>query len=120
MKKKYMILILIGLFVFIPDINALVKLEDCEAVTGSALNSWLKDAFKFVQYAGIGVAIVLTVIDFIGVIAGSKEDDLKKAFDRTIKRLIAVILLLLTTVIVTWIIDLINPVVDIPNCVDKI
>lgn len=91
----------------------------CEEV--GALNTWIKNAFKFVQYAGVGLAVVLTAVDFIQVIGGSKDDDLKKAFDRTVKRLIAVVLLLLTTVLVTFIIDIIvNPVVDtdIPNCVE--
>lgn len=84
---------------------------------GGELNRWLKNALRFTQYAGVGLAVVLTAFDFVQVIGGSKDDDLKNVFNRTIKRLVAVVLLLLTTVLVGWIINLVAPVIDIPNCV---
>ena len=88
---------------------------------GGELTSWLTNALKFVQYAGVGLAVVLTAVDFIQVIGGSKDDDLKKAFDRTVKRLIAVVLLLLTTVLVNFIITVfINPALGegkVENCI---
>ena len=91
---------------------------NCEEL--GALNEWIKNAFKFVQYAGVGIAVVLTAVDFIQVIGGGKDEDLSKAFSKVVKRLIAVVLLLLTTVIVSFVIDIVNPVMDdasIPNCV---
>ena len=56
------------------------------------------------------------------LIGGSKDDDLKNAFSRTVKRLIAVVLLLLTSVFVGWIIDIVAPVsdVNIPDCVEGV
>lgn len=97
--------------------------SECEYVLGNEFNTWLKNAFRFAQFASIGLAVVLTAFDFVKVVAGSKEDDLKNAFSRTIKRIIAVILLLLTTVLVGFVIDIVNPVIDdanIPNCVEGI
>lgn len=91
---------------------------DCNSL--GELNTWLKNAFKFVQYAGVALAVVLSTMDFIQVIGGSKDDDLKNAFNRTVKRVIAVILLLLTGVLVGFIIDIVAPVTDIPNCVEGI
>ena len=91
---------------------------DCNSL--GELNNWLKNAFKFVQYAGVALAVVLSTMDFIQVIGGSKDDDLKNAFNRTVKRVIAVILLLLTGVLVGFIIDIVAPVKDIPNCVEGI
>lgn len=91
---------------------------DCGSL--GELNTWLKNAFKFVQYAGLALAVVLTTMDFVQVIGGSKDDDLKNAFNRTVKRVIAVILLLLTGVLVGFIIDIVAPVSDIPNCVEGI
>lgn len=86
---------------------------------GAELIVWLKNALKFTQYVGVGLAVVLTAVDFIQVVGGSKEDDLKKAFDRSIKRLIAVVLLLLTSVIVTFIIQtfIVPTIGDIDNCI---
>lgn len=126
MKKKF-IMLLILLTLFIPvsakafDLNLFQVLDGCDAV-GSELNTWLKNAFKFVEFAGVGLAIVLTAVDFIQVIGGSKDDDLKNAFSRTVKRLIAVVLLLLTSVFVGWIIDIVAPVsdVNIPDCVEGV
>lgn len=94
----------------------------CEEL-GGEFTKWLSDAFKIIQYVGVGLAIILTAVDFVQVIAGSKDDELKKAFDRSIKRLVAVVLLLLTTVLVTFITGtFIDPVVDtdIPNCVKNV
>lgn len=91
---------------------------DCNSL--GELNTWLKNAFKFVQYAGLALAVILTTLDFVQVIGGSKDDDLKNAFNRTVKRVIAVILLLLTGVLVGFIIDIVAPVSDIPNCVQGI
>ncbi|MDD3187606.1 MAG: hypothetical protein PHD02_03995 [Bacilli bacterium] len=130
-KKKYMIFI-IALFIsfaVIPKVDALsinpfIPVLDggvsCEVI-GGEVTAWVKNAFKIVQYVGVGLAVVLTAVDFIQVIGGSKDDDLKKAFDRSVKRLIAVVLLLLTAVIVNFIVStFIDPVVDtdIPNCVE--
>lgn len=127
--KKIFISLIIVICLTIPFSNVLALdltdgfqiLADCEVVDGE-LNEWLKNAFKFVQYVGIAIAFVLTAMDFIQVIGGSKDDDLKNAFNRAMKRVIAVILLLLTTVIVSFVIDIINPVIDteIPNCVEGI
>ena len=83
MKKKF-IMLLILLTLFIPvstkafDLDLFQVLDGCDAV-GSELNTWLKNAFKFVEFAGVGLAIVLTAVDFIQVIGGSKDDDLKNA-----------------------------------------
>lgn len=91
----------------------------CEEI-GGEFTTWLNGALKLVQYIGTGLAIVLTAVDFIQVVGGSKDDDLKKAFDRAIKRLVAVILLLLTSVLVSFIVGtFIDPVVDtdVPNCI---
>ena len=127
--KKIFISLIIVICLTIPFSNVLALdladgvqiLANCEVVDGE-LNEWLKNAFKFVQYVGIAIAFVLTAMDFIQVIGGSKDDDLKNAFNRAMKRVIAVILLLLTTVIVSFVIDIINPVIDteIPNCVEGI
>lgn len=125
MKKKYILLILICLFIPVStkalDLDLFQVLDNCDSI-GSKLNTWLKNAFKFVEFAGVGLAVVLTAVDFIQVIGGSKDDDLKNAFNRTVKRLIAVVLLLLSSVIVGFIIDIVAPVsdVDLPNCVEGV
>ena len=128
--KKILLCLILGLILIIPikEVNAfnisdyVQVLDGCEVV-GNELNTWMKNAFKFVQFVGIALAVILTALDFIQVIGGSKDDDLKNAFGRSIKRLIAVILLLLTTVLVGFVIDIVNPVIDdanIPNCVEGI
>ena len=93
----------------------------CEVI-GEEFQEWIKNVLKIVQYAGVGLAVVLTAIDFIGVISGSKDDAMGKAFGRALGRLGAVVMLLLVSVLVNFIIGtFIDPVVDdvtIPNCVD--
>lgn len=119
-KALFIVFLILCLVVPISNISAyqatdLVQvLDDC---TIGGLETWLKNAFTLVKYVGVALAIVLTAVDFIQVIGGSKDDDLKNAFNRTIKRLVAVILLLLTTVLITLIIDIVAPVQEIPNCV---
>lgn len=123
MKKIFIVLtIIICLILPISQVCALeatdfVNVLD-DPVLGS-LDTWIKNALKFVQYIGIALAIVLTAMDFIKAVGGSKDDDLKNAFGRTVKRVIAVILLLLTTVIVNFIIDIYNQV-DTTHPVDKL
>lgn len=125
MKKKYILLFLISLFIPVSikalNLDLFQVLDGCDAI-GNELNTWLKDAFKFVEFAGVGLAVILTAVDFIQVIGGSKDDDLKNAFNRTVKRLIAVILLLLSSVIVGFIVDIVAPIsdVDISNCVEGV
>jgi len=136
MKNKLILLIMVVTLFSTVSVHALnynivPMLDDspavnvgCEAISGG-LTDWLKNAFTIIRFAGVGLAIILTALDFIGVVGGSKEDDLKKAFDKTIKRIVALILLLLTTVIVDLIITFVNPIVSkdnpsIPNCSDKI
>lgn len=128
--KKILLCLILGLILIIPikevsafNISDYVQVLDGCEVVGNELNTWMKNAFKFVQFVGIALAVILTALDFIQVIGGSKDDDLKNAFGRSIKRLIAVILLLLTTVLVGFVIDIVNPVIDdanIPNCVEGI
>jgi len=131
--KKIFIGLIIVICLTIPFSNALALdlmvtdyvqvLADCEVIDNS-LNEWINNAFKFVQYAGIGLAVVLSTMDFVQVIGGSKDDDLKNAFNRTMKRLIAVILLLITTTLISFIIDISNVArgdnPEIPNCVEGI
>lgn len=125
MKKKYILLFLISLFIPVSikalNLDLFQVLDGCDAI-GNELNNWLKGAFKFVEFAGVGLAVILTAVDFIQVIGGSKDDDLKNAFNRTVKRLIAVILLLLSSVIVGFIVDIVAPIsdVDISNCVEGV
>lgn len=125
MKKKYILLFLISLFIPVSikalNLDLFQVLDGCDAI-GNELNTWLKGAFKFVEFAGVGLAVILTAVDFIQVIGGSKDDDLKNAFNRTVKRLIAVILLLLSSVIVGFIVDIVAPIsdVDISNCVEGV
>lgn len=127
--KKFRIFIFI-VFIFLISINTVnalnidnysMLLADC-TVLDAELNNWLKNAFKFVQYAGVGLAVILTAVDFVQVVMGAKDDELKSAFNRTIKRLLAVVLLLLTGVIVSFVIDIIAPVseITIPNCVENV
>ncbi len=88
-----------------------------EVITGD-FKAWLTNAFSFMRNVGVAVCVLLTVVDFVSVIIGAKEDDLKNAFNRSVKRLIAAILLILTPVLVNFIIDIVNSTsgVDLENC----
>ena len=91
----------------------------CSSIYGGGLGDWINNFFTFVKYVGLALVVVLSTMDFLKVVIGDKDDELKKAFSRFVKRFIAVILLFLTPVLIDLAFSVISETpVDI--CVDYI
>ncbi len=136
--KKTIFVLLIVFFCGITCVNAksfetdsitlanITKLDDkdwdsksCDSVLGkiddkTAPAYYLNFAFKLIKYIGIAMLLVLSIADFAKAIVNEK-DTLKKAASRTIKRLIACILLFFLPIIITFILELLGWITP-PTC----
>lgn len=88
---------------------------NCGVLSGD-LSKWLLNILRLIRYIGPALLIILSILDFIKAIASSKDDDMKKAIDKFIKRLIAIILLFLLPLILEYIIKLFLENITDPFC----
>ncbi|MBE6139133.1 MAG: hypothetical protein E7174_01315 [Firmicutes bacterium] len=69
------------------------------------LISWIANIIKWGKYLVPVIVIVLGILDFIKAIAADKEDEMKKAQGRFVKRLIAAALIFIVPFIIEFILD---------------
>lgn len=92
----------------------LTESDDIELITGDltvtdgcemfqSLNSLIKEIFTFLQIAGVILVIVLGMLDFLKAVSLGEQDTIKKAFSKTVKRILIVIILFLLPVLIDWI-----------------
>jgi len=82
--------------------------SSCKDIYGGELGDWINNVFTFVKYAGLALVVILTTMDFLKVVTSEKDDSLSNAFNRFVKRCIAVILLFLTPVLINFVFDLLG------------
>ena len=91
----------------------LTESDDIELITGDltvtdgcemfqSLNSLIKEIFTFLQIAGIILVIVLGMLDFLKAVSLGEQDTIKKAFSKTVKRIVIVIILFILPVLIEW------------------
>lgn len=68
----------------------------------------LHDIVWFIFIAGVLLAVILGMVDFIGSVVSAKDDSMKKAWGRFIKRIVAVAILLLLPVVLEFLLTQIN------------
>ena len=94
----------------------LTENEDIQLITGDltatdgcemflSLNSIIKEIFTFLQIAGVILVIVLGMLDFLKAVSLGEQDTLKKAFSKTVKRIIIVIILFILPVLIDWLLS---------------
>ena len=66
---------------------------------------WVNNIFKWIKYILPVIVIVFGIVDFIKAIADEKDDEMKKAQSRFIKRLIAAALAFIIPFIITFILE---------------
>lgn len=71
----------------------------------SRLLVWINNILKWIKYILPVLVIILGIIDFIKAIAAEKDDEMKKAQGRFIRRLIAAALAFIVPLIITFILD---------------
>ena len=69
------------------------------------LLAWIRNIIKYIKYFLPVIVIVLGILDFIKAIASSNDDDMKKAQDKFVKRLISAALVFLVPLIIGFIMD---------------
>ncbi len=97
--------------------------EECSSYLGSIAKStdpayYLHFAFNLMKYAAILILFALTVVDFFQSATSDKEDSIKKAFYKAIKRLIIVVIIFFIPIIVEFIFELFGIITD-PSCLTK-
>ncbi len=118
MKKffKWYNILFIGLLIFIlvepalaVEIETKVELvakEGCEIVDGGELKELLQTILDYIRIAGIALAVILQIADYVKAIFGSNDDSMAKANKRFVTRLIAIGLLFLVPSLLNFILSL--------------
>lgn len=112
MKKRYFVLFIFCSF-FIFTSNVFAAYDQISTATGcnvipNELRDFLIWIFRIIQIAGMVITMVLGIVDFMTATASDKDDAMKKASSRFIKRVMALVILLLSPLLVNLILDLIN------------
>lgn len=94
--------------------------NSCDSILGSVNNHdapayYLNFAFNILKYIAIIALFVLTVLDFAKAVASSDNDALKKALQKTIKRLVICIVIFFLPRLINFILGLLG-IVDDPTC----
>ena len=120
MKKffKWYNILFIGLLIFIlvepalaVEIETKVELvakEGCEIVDGGELKELLQTILDYIRIAGIALAVILQIADYVKAIFGSNDDSMAKANKRFVTRLIAIGLLFLVPSLLNFALSLFN------------
>lgn len=87
------------------DSNKITTATDCKQVVGG-VDVFIVDLFNMVKWVALALAIALGMLDFFKAITGGKDDDLAKAAQKFMKRLIAVVALFILPVLIEWILDI--------------
>ena len=108
-----------GLEVNIDDMD--FTTTDCESYLGLITDDsdpayYLNFAFQLLKYAAIVILFVLTVVDFAKAVASSKDDAIKKALQKAIKRLIVAVIIFFLPILINFILDLLGIVTTDPTC----
>lgn len=118
MKKffKWYNILFIGLLIFIlvepalaVEIETKVELvakEGCDIVDSGELKELLQTILDYIRIAGIALAVILQIADYVKAIFGSNDDSMAKANKRFVTRLIAIGLLFLVPSLLNFVLSL--------------
>lgn len=82
---------------------------DCSGLLGNGeFKKILTGAFDIMRMLGVGLVLILTIIDFAGAILGKNEDDMKKAAGKVVTRIILALALFFLPFILGWVLSLID------------
>lgn len=93
----------------IPDLpdDGDTDVSNCELIP-QAVKEYITQALRLIRWIGLVLMIILGVLDFTKAVASDDQEAVKKAWQKVIKRLIAVIILFLLPMLVELILDLVN------------
>ena len=93
----------LGIKNYMPDEYGNNDLSDCGF--SDRLVIWIANVVRWIKYIIPVVVMALGILDFIKAMAGDKDDEMKKAQGRFVKRLIAAALIFLAPIIIEFILD---------------
>ena len=91
----------------IPDDDKDNYISNCETIP-KVITEYIEQALRVIRWIGLVLMIILGVLDFTKAVASDDQEAVKKAWQKVIKRLIAVIILFLLPMLVELILDLVN------------
>ncbi len=121
MKKNYQNLLFIIIFVMIlgASINVFADTVTCDGVFTPKLLSVLKDyVYTPIKWATPIILILLTSLDFSKVVFAGKKEEMDKAKNNFLKRLVAALIIFFAPDVVKLLIDLVQQN-SIKSCLDK-
>lgn len=89
------------------------KITDCTSLLGSPQDKYspayyLNVVFKILRYVAIILLIVLSIMDFVGAVAAQDDDAIKKATNKTIKRLIFCVIIFVLPTLIEFVLQFIH------------
>lgn len=90
------------------DQNIDGDLSDCRSILTDDMIDIINRALLIIDVVGVILVIVLSMVDFVTTIASSDDDGIMKSFKKVKTRLIAVVLLLFTPLLLSWVINYLN------------
>jgi DNA replication initiation complex subunit (GINS family) len=81
---------------------------DCSVILDDAMIEWIEAAFLFIQIGAAVVVAVMGMLDFSRAAVSNDADAMKKAWQKFIKRLLALLILLLLPFIIQFLLGLIE------------
>lgn len=97
-----------------PSSIEIVEKNDCISLLGEEIERLIKNVLKTIQYLGPILVAILTIFDLIKAALGGEEEEMKKVYQKLVKRLIAAVLLFFIPLLVNFMLDLLN--VTNANC----
>lgn len=84
--------------------------EDYCSIINSDLKSLLNYLFLILSVIGVILLVIMTAVEFVKTVTGSDEDGIKTAFKNSIKRIVAIVILLLLPQILSMILNVVNDI----------
>jgi len=105
--------------------NPSIPTHDCESLFGDPYQGgknaspayYMSFAFKIIRYAAIIILIVFSISDFVSAVASQDDDELKKAMNKTIKRLVLCVLIFLLPMLIQFILEYLNDI-SLEKCIN--
>ena len=87
--------------------------EDCQGIIGDPNEEgtfafYLQMILSFIQYGGVGLVVVLTIVELTKAVASSDKDEVNKVINKTLTRVIFMVLLFVVPIIIKLMLDIFN------------
>ncbi len=91
----------------------IVTEESCVGYLGSVTNPnspmyYLHSAFNLIKYGAIVLLLILTIVEYAKAVAVSEQDILKKATQKTVKRIIIAVIIFLLPTLIEFVLELVG------------